>query len=44
MVLATYEEADSKACGAGVDAGGGSAKEAAIHVVDDPRAQGGPLR
>ncbi|HEY2948966.1 MAG TPA: DUF5709 domain-containing protein [Micromonosporaceae bacterium] len=39
------EEADAVAWDAGVDAGGASAEEAAIHVVDDPDGEGeGPLR
>jgi hypothetical protein len=39
------EEADAVAWDAGVDAGGASAEEAAIHVVDDPNGEGeGPLR
>ncbi|SNT64181.1 hypothetical protein SAMN05421812_116135 [Asanoa hainanensis] len=38
-------EADSVAWDAGIDAGGASAEEAAIHVVDGPDDQGdGPLR
>ncbi len=39
------EEADSVATDVGVDAGGASAEEAAVHVVDDPDGPGdGPLR
>ncbi|GAA4696976.1 DUF5709 domain-containing protein [Phytohabitans rumicis] len=39
------EEADSVAWDAGIDAGGASAEEAAVHVVDDPNGPGdGPLR
>lgn len=39
------EEADSVASDAGVDGGGASAEEAAIHLVDDPNGPGdGPLR
>lgn len=39
------EEAESIAWDAGVDAGGASAEEAAIHLVDDPDDPGdGPLR
>jgi hypothetical protein len=39
------EEADLVARDAGVDAGGASAEEAAMHVVDDPDSAGdGPLR
>jgi hypothetical protein len=39
------EEADSVAWDAGIDAGGASAEEAAVHVVDDPDGPGdGPLR
>ncbi len=39
------EEADAVARDVGIDAGGASAEEAAIHVVDDPDAPGdGPLR
>jgi hypothetical protein len=38
-------EADSVAWDAGIDAGGASAEEAAMHVVDDPDGSGdGPLR
>jgi len=38
-------EKDSVAWDAGVDAGGASAEEAAMHVVDDPDGAGdGPLR
>jgi hypothetical protein len=39
------DEADAVAWDAGVDGGGASAEEAAIHVVDDPDGPGdGPLR
>ena len=39
------DEADLVAEDVGVDAGGASAEEAAIHVVDDPDGEGdGPLR
>jgi hypothetical protein len=39
------DESDAVARDAGVDAGGASAEEAAIHVVDDPDGPGdGPLR
>jgi hypothetical protein len=39
------EEADAVAWDAGVDGGGASAEEAAIHLVDDPNGDGdGPLR
>ena len=39
------EEADAVAWDAGVDGGGASAEEAAIHLVDDPNGEGdGPLR
>jgi hypothetical protein len=40
----TDDEPDAVASDAGVDAGGASAEEAAIHVVDDPNGPGdGPL-
>ncbi|MFI6330142.1 DUF5709 domain-containing protein [Micromonospora chersina] len=39
------EQADSVAWDAGVDGGGASAEEAAMHLVDDPNGPGdGPLR
>jgi hypothetical protein len=39
------EEADAVAWDVGVDGGGASAEEAAVHVVDDPDGNGdGPLR
>jgi hypothetical protein len=39
------EEADAVAWDAGIDGGGASAEEAAIHLVDDPDGPGdGPLR
>lgn len=39
------EEADSVAWDAGIDGGGASAEEAAIHLVEDPNGPGdGPLR
>lgn len=39
------EEADSVGWDAGIDGGGASAEEAAVHVVDDPDGPGdGPLR
>ena len=39
------DEADAVARDAGIDAGGASAEEAAMHVVDDPDGPGdGPLR
>jgi hypothetical protein len=39
------EEADAVASDVGIDGGGASAEEAAIHVVDDPDGMGdGPLR
>ncbi|MEV4811658.1 DUF5709 domain-containing protein [Micromonospora avicenniae] len=43
--LSDDEEPDSVAWDAGIDAGGASAEEAAIHLVDDPNGMGdGPLR
>ncbi|MFC0505462.1 DUF5709 domain-containing protein [Micromonospora costi] len=43
--LGEDEEADSVAWDAGIDAGGASAEEAAVHLVDDPFGAGdGPLR
>ncbi|MCW3839079.1 DUF5709 domain-containing protein [Micromonospora yasonensis] len=39
------QEADSFAWDAGIDGGGASAEEAAVHLVDDPEGPGdGPLR
>ncbi|MEU5565265.1 DUF5709 domain-containing protein [Micromonospora musae] len=39
------EEPDAVAWDAGIDAGGASAEEAAVHLVDDPSGMGdGPLR
>ncbi|HKT00629.1 MAG TPA: DUF5709 domain-containing protein [Rugosimonospora sp.] len=39
------DEADAVARDAGIDAGGASAEEAAVHLVDDPDGSGdGPLR
>ncbi|GGR93150.1 hypothetical protein GCM10010169_41940 [Micromonospora fulviviridis] len=43
--LGEDEQADSVAWDAGVDGGGASAEEAAMHLVDDPNGPGdGPLR
>lgn len=43
--LGEDEEPDSVAWDAGIDAGGASAEEAAVHLVDDPNGPGdGPLR
>ncbi|MEV1327967.1 DUF5709 domain-containing protein [Micromonospora costi] len=43
--LGEDEEPDSVAWDAGIDAGGASAEEAAVHLVDDPFGAGdGPLR
>ncbi|MFC0033919.1 DUF5709 domain-containing protein [Micromonospora chaiyaphumensis] len=43
--LGEDEEADAVAWDAGIDGGGASAEEAAMHLVDDPNGPGdGPLR